>query len=302
MDLSENWVQLVGHLAWPVTIIIACAIFYRPLSALVETLGKRITKFSAFKVKLELGQLSQARSLSATVESLRKVAVSESGLAPIVAGVIKSGVADYVVVDIGKDDDENWLTSRLFLLAAILERGRTTRCLVFLNAAQKFVGASTTRDVRSTIGAHFLAYESAFASAYGQLGMADQNIFRGGLNEIVINDLTSNFLRNNLVSFSYEPNPDVGWIELERSPPSATTWEFADWITAASLREILGDRLFTASVVADVGPASLETTKNIVEARGPFVALTDRAGDFLHLCDRNLVLETVARAAIDQQA
>jgi hypothetical protein len=302
MELSENWVNLIGHLAWPITIIAACSIFYNPLSKLVETLGQRITKLSAFKVKVELGQLSQARSLSATVESLRKVAVTESGLAPIVAGVIKSGAADYLLVDIGKDDDENWLTSRLFLLAAILERGRTARCLVFLDESQRFVGAATTRDVRSSIGAHFLAYEAAFASAYGQLGMANQNIFRSGLNETLVNNLSNNFLRSNLIFHSYDPNPDIGWVKLERTPPSPTTWEFADWVTAGSLRDILGERLLTASVVADVGPATPDTTRFIVRARGAFVALTNKDGAFLHLCDRNAVLETVAREAMEQTA
>jgi hypothetical protein len=301
MDLSQNSVDLIGHLAWPITVLTACAIFYRPLSVLVKTLGERITKFSVFKVDVELGQLSQARSLSATVESLRNVAVTESGLAPIVAGVIKSDAADYLIVDIGEDDDENWLTSRLFLLAAILERGRTTRCLVFLNEADGFVGAAMTRDVRGVIGARFLAYESAFASAYGQLATADQNIFRSGLNEMVVNSLTNNFLRSNLVSRSYPVNPDIGWVKLERTPPSLTTWEFADWVTAARLREMLGDRLFRASVVADVGPASPQTTKSIVTAQGPFIALTNQAGKFLHLSDRNIVLETVAREAMNQQ-
>jgi hypothetical protein len=298
LELSQHSVNLVGHLVWPITIIAAGILFRHPISKLVE----RITKVSAFKVNVELGHLSQARSLSATVESLKKIVVTESLLAQIVAGVIKSGSADYVLVDIGKDNEEEWLTSRLFLLSAFLERSRAARCLVFLGENQKFLGAATPRDVRSSLGARFLAYESALASAYGGLAAADQNIFRGGLSETLVNLLTTSFLRNQSISRpDYNPpNPEIGWVKLERQPPSPTTWEFADWVTAGSLREIHG--LLTGSVVASVGPASPETMKSIATAVGSFVALIRKDGSFVELCDRNSVLEYVAREAIEQSS
>src|SRR5664279_2694560 len=154
MALSENVIKLVGFLAWPITTILACILFYGPLSRLAG----RITKFSAFKVDVELRALSQAVSLNATLDRLKKVPVTESGIAPIVAGVIKSGSADYLLVNIG-DAGDQWLTSRIFLLAAILERSHTVRCMVFLDAADHFVGAALPKDIRSSIGAQYLAYE-----------------------------------------------------------------------------------------------------------------------------------------------
>lgn len=301
MELSQHWVALVGHLAWPITLVLAAAVFYRPLSNLVETLGQRITKFSAFKVQVELGRLSQARSLSATVESLRKVVVTESGLAQIVAGVIKSSSADYILVDIGKDDAEEWLSSRLFLLSAILERSRAARCLVFLSATQRFLGAATPRDVRSALGAHYLEYETAFASAYGNLANTRPSvIFRGGLSESLVNEVTNGFLLNPLIFRSFQPNPDMGWIKLEHAPPAPTSWEFADWMTAAGLRDIIGERLMTGSVVAGGGPTTPEATKAVVDATGAFVALINKDGAFIDLCDRNAVLESVARQALER--
>lgn len=301
MDLSENLIKLVGHLAWPTTVIVASALFYRPISKLVETLSRRITKFSWLKFNVELDRLSQGRTLSATVESLKKVAVTESQLAQIVAGVIKSGSADYVLVEIGKDDEEEWITSRLFLLSAILERSRAARCLVFLGE-KKFLGAATPRDVRASLGARFLAYESAFASAYGNLAQADPNVFRGGLSETLVNGLTNGFLRNQMISVGYQPPPVIGWIKLDREPPSPTTWELADWVTAAALRDILGQHLLTGSVVAGAGPATPEVTKSVIAAAGMFVALIDKDGSFLDLCDRYKVLESVAREALEQSA
>jgi hypothetical protein len=301
-DLPENLVKLIGYLAWPTIVIFTSVLFYGPLSQLVETLGRRITKFSAFKLNIELGRLSQAQSLSATVESLRKITVTESGLAQIVAGVIKSGSADYVLVELGKDDEEEWITSRLFLLAAILERSRAARCLVFLGEKKQFLGAATARDVRTSLGARFLVYESAFASAYGRLAQTDPNVFRGGLSETLVNELTNGFLQNSLISLPYQPPSVIGWIKLERVPPLPTTWEFADWMTAAGLRDILGQHLLTGSVVAVVGRATPEVTKSVVAAAGMFVALVNKDGSFLDLCDRYTVLESFAREALEQSS
>jgi len=295
MEVFKHTIDLVGHLAWPATVIIACLVFYKPLSRLVE----RITKVSAFKVDVEISRLSPALSLGATVESLRQVPVTESGIAPIVAGAIQSGTADYLVVNIGNDGDE-WITSRLFLLAAILERNHTVRCLVFLDGDNHFVGAATARDIRRSIGSKFLEYESAFAAAYGSLP-GDQTIFRRGLNETLINHLSSSFLMHNSVVRTQLPVPDHGWVMLqhEGAPP---IWEFADWVTDANLKELLGLHLSTGIVVADIGYVSPKTTRSIVRLSGRFVAFVTSSHVFREICDRYDVLERVAREAVDQSA
>ena len=293
MALSENVIKLVGFLAWPITTILACILFYGPLSRLAG----RITKFSAFKVDVELRALSQAVSLNATLDRLKKVPVTESGIAPIVAGVIKSGSADYLLVNIG-DAGDQWLTSRIFLLAAILERSHTVRCMVFLDAADHFVGAALPKDIRSSIGAQYLAYETAFAAAYGTLP-PDQNMFRSGLNETLINYLSSAFLRSSSISRNYMA-VEGGWVELQHGGASPPTWEFADWVTAASLKNLLGHYLLRGSVIADIGRISPQTTKAIVRLTGPFVALVDNDQVFREICDRHAVLESIAREAIEQ--
>jgi hypothetical protein len=304
MVLSENVVVLIGHLAWPVTVILACIAFYYPLLKLIDTLGKRITKLSAFKIDIELAKLSEARSLGATVESLRKIVVSESGMAPIVAGVAKSGAADYLIVNIGNDGDE-WLTSRLFLLAAILERSSTVRCLVFLDGASRFIGAATISSVRRSLGAQYLQYEAAFASAHCSLSSPspmspDPNVFRGGLNETLVNNLSTGFLQNNLISKLWIPaNSETGWVELEREF-APNSLEFANWVTTSSLKDILGPNLLTGSVVADIGRVSPEVAKSIVRLSGPFVALLSQGQVFKEICDRYAILESVAREAIEQ--
>jgi hypothetical protein len=75
-----------------------------------------------------------------------------------VAGVTRSGAAEYVLVALradGADEDKEWLTSRLFLTAAIFERNRVVRCVAFTGERNSFVGAATPRDVRAALGAKY---------------------------------------------------------------------------------------------------------------------------------------------------
>lgn len=292
----KDMIELIGHLAWPLTAVFACIKFYEPLSKLIDTLGRRMNKFSIFKVDVELGPLTKAVSLGATVDRLRSTAVTESGLAPIVAGVIKSGSADYLVVNIG-DEGADWLTSRLFLLAAILERSRTVRCLVFLDESLHFIGAATARDIRRAIGVRYMAYEIALAAAYGKLP-PNPDTFKSGLNDTLINRLSSGFLEHPSITFMNPNAPQIGWTLLPHSAPPV--WEFADWITAASLDDLLGRHLLTDSIVADAGRINPQTTRALARLNGPFVALVAGDGVFKELCDRHAVLESLAREAVEQ--
>ena len=153
--MAKEWADLIGHFAWPITILVLFWIFRDPISSLIQMFSTRITAISAFRVKIQLGQLSSANTLSVTLERLSKVAsVDRSQVMTIASEFIKSARADYVTIDIGENSDE-WLTSRLFLLSALLERSWNVRCIVFLQGG-RFVGAATPRDVRSALSMFFL--------------------------------------------------------------------------------------------------------------------------------------------------
>jgi hypothetical protein len=103
-----------------------------------------------------------------------------------------------------------------------------------------------------------------------------------------------------LISQMFMPAVRNGWVEVVHREPSPPTWEFADWVTAASLKDLLGQHLLTGSVVADIGRISQRTTIAIVKSSGPFVALVGNDKAFKEICDRYAVLESVAWEAIEQ--
>ena len=176
------------------------------------------------------------------------------------------------------------------------------RC--FLSATQRCLAATTPRDVRSALGAHYLEYETAFASAYGNLANTRPSvIFRGGSSESLVNEVTNGFLLNPLIFRGFQPNP--GHTGMDQARARATGTDILGirrtGCHAAGLRDIIGERLMTGSVVAGGGPTTPEATKAVVDATGAFVALINKDGAFIDLCDRNAVLaESVARQALER--
>ena len=189
--------------------------------------------------------------------------MTESGIPPIVAGIARTEGADYVLVALGADDDHEWLTSRLFLLAAILERTRLVRSLVFTGEGGAFVGAASPRDVRNEIGALFPQYERALGRAYGSAaGLSLSEFARGRLSEAAVNAIANAFLSqigpggsSFIVSIAPPAEPN-GWVFLDRSgevPPGQSSWEDAEWVTSRGLAQVLQARMSRGAVTATPG-------------------------------------------------
>jgi hypothetical protein len=258
--------------------------------------------------EFEFGKLMPASAvLSTTVEGLQQVVVQESGSALIIEGVTKSAAADYALVALGADAAQAWLTSRLFLLAAFLERNRVVRCIVFTGERGAFIGAASPRDVRAELGAKFPEYEQALLAAYGNAAQLDRREFRGGdLSQAALTSIAQSFLQNPQISSLNPPTPSsTGWVFLDRStkPPAPSTWELAEHVTAGGLRAMLRDRLAQGSVVGVSGVVGDEDFKRaIINRTGTFVALVTSFGEYRELCDRTVIADKVARTAVEQIA
>lgn len=299
---GKDIVELVKGLAWPVVVLVALASLKAPLSDLIRTIARRATKFSAFKVELELTKLTQAQgSLGATVESLRQAIVPASGTQQLAAGIAQSGAADYVLVGLGSESNPAWLTSRLFLLASLLERNRVVRCIVFTGERESFIGAASPRDVRLGIGARFPEYEKAVLSAYGAAAGLGLHEFRpGNMSPLFVSTVVNTFIGagSDIITFGAPPTPSGTWLYFDRSG----SYELAEWITGPALTAMLGGRLSAGSVRAAPGDLSEEVTRAIVREPGAFVGLVNGAGAFEGLCDRAVIMDKIARSAAEQTA
>jgi hypothetical protein len=165
---GDNWVYLAHYLAWPAVVLIAVVLFRDSIGQLLEKLPYRPIKFSKFKVQFELGKLSQSRLEGKQLTALAAQFANESYPAQISDSIRVAAKTSYLVVDLGSGDEKRGLTSRLFVFAAILERIRTLRCLVFVSGAapkSKFIGAATPRNVRWSIGVWSRGWKRPLRSA-----------------------------------------------------------------------------------------------------------------------------------------
>jgi hypothetical protein len=305
----------VPAMAWPTVVLIFGFAFRIPLSRLLEGLGQRITKLSLFKVELELTKPERLRQLSDTVlEDVREPAatqVDESG--PAIFKMLESRAEfDYAVINLGAGDE--WITSRLFITAAMLKRMHHVSAIVFLEGAEgkTFAGWALVDDVISRLGSAYpwlqLAYVTAESQLRGGVALNWQTISQlrlhydaqGGLQLGSAQQLVADYLRQ-IREDATIANPSrteaEGWMQFANTPK----WERAKWVTPIVLQEVLGTRFFgpTVSGLDDVvkDPVAQRVAK-VVKRRGRYVAITDHEGRFLRLLDRPEILEEIAATYI----
>jgi hypothetical protein len=165
-------IEFVRAIAWPVTALVIAFVFRRPLATFVRALGTRVTKLSLFKVELELVPATSATStplLDDIKTATTSAPISDSSRAMLKE--VQSGApADYATIDLGKGYE--WLTSRLFIAAAMLERMRGLQVMVFLEStpqtARRFLAIAPVQVVRWSLAQQYPHLEAAWAGAYLQ--------------------------------------------------------------------------------------------------------------------------------------
>jgi hypothetical protein len=315
MDVTaKDWIDLLKAALWPAAALVGMFLFRAPLSDLLRTIGRRATKLSLFKVEVELAKLQRASiGFDPGLDQFRNKFVSgEDALVPVAAATMQAEAPAYVVVTLGDRGAWEWLTSRLFLFAAFLENSRAVRCIVFTGTRDSFIGAATPHDIRTGLATKFPEYEKEFLSAYGHLENLD--VFRTGeprqgeMSTIYRTFLQSPIQKDSIPAWGeidrwvYWPGtggePQIA--QAGETPSSVVKWELAQWVTADDLRVMLGERLVTASVTSKRGAvASEDAARDIVRQQVGFVALLGPTRQFERLCDRSLLVDRIARDAVE---
>lgn len=167
---SEPWVGLASALAWPIAAIAIALAFRNPLGSFLSGLAGRVTKLSAFKVELEL-TAAPAAATSPLLDDIRNATTSASisdSSRMMLEQAQSTMPADYAVIDLGAG--EEWLTSRLFIAAVMLERMRGVKVFVFLEStptvAHRFVAICTLSEIRWSLACQYPWLEAAWLRAY----------------------------------------------------------------------------------------------------------------------------------------
>jgi hypothetical protein len=297
----KDIITLIQALFWPVVVVVALIIFRDPLSRFLRGMGQRATKLSAFQFTVELAAVPEFAPtwsvLNSDVRQLTSANVFDSASQTLFAQFASEVGFDYAVVDLGTGQE--WLTSRLFIFAIMLQRMRGLKCFVFLetdgSVRKRFLGVATPDSIHWSLAMTFPWLEQAFAKSYAQISPQIRSV-QGALETWVATNLVRDFITE--IQSVQPPDATVEneWVAFtpKNQLPPQQLWEHGQWLSAADVEQILGGLLQASQVQASPDFPLSRRTQAILRCEGAFTALTEDRGRFKQLIDRYSLLEQVA--------
>lgn len=315
-------VELVTALAWPVVALLIAALYRRPISGFVRALGARITKLSLFKVEIELATSATTMPLFNDIRTADPAALTSSALPELERAQLGTP-ADFAEVAIG--NGKEWLTSRLYIAAVMMERMRNVKVFVFVEHAptteHRFVAVATVRQLRWALAWRYPWLEAAWVNAQEHVFRADLSMTTAdnapalppgaqwsidprtvSRDRSVIQSETGafealksrDFVREFISSLQREapatPDPSAhDWVTL-----SGTTQERATWVTRKMLESLLPAEAFDTWANALRDAPRTQRLRAVLRRAGPFVALVKGDREFVGLANRQAMLEEIA--------
>ncbi|REE88993.1 hypothetical protein A8990_10789 [Paenibacillus taihuensis] len=309
MAVSLDIDTLVSAIMWPVVICIFLLIFRRHMPELLEVLLKRVKKVDFAGVSVELSE-SKSFTPSISMSQLDLIQFMErehytSEVFDIRAQLLADGSADYTVINLGNGNE--WLTSRLYIMAIMFAHQKNIKAIVFVESNQgtrkRFVGWAKPAAIRWALSKRYPWFEVAFSEAYcalvrdygpgplvtsnrGELGNGEPYVFvlRHFLKQVQLDSIEE-----------IAPEAKSEWISLNDSKRS---FEHGEWIDGILLEEIVEDDLHINTIQSNkakelkIDNSQFQT---ILDSPGEFIALTSFNGQFKALLERTTILEQVLK-------
>jgi len=231
--------------------------------------------------------------------------------------VQSAGAADFAVVELGTGRE--WITSRLFIAATMMERMRGVQVCVFVERTQlserRFVAVASVQQMRWALARRYPWLEAAWACAYVSLfpgptpppaealprgakwlpEPTHMNVQQpiitsdsGGLGPSQARWLVSHFIDSLQLLESPGPNK-TEWTKLGEK-----TWERGTYVTRELLESLLPQHVFANWSNALRDSSRAQRTRAVLRRAGDFVALVEDEREFLRLANRRVLLEDIA--------
>ena len=297
---AQSAAEALAPFAWPVVLLLALVVFHTPIRSLLARIASQATELSIGSwATIKMPGLEQAPDDPATLglKDLTGTVWQESG-SNLLGQFQAARKPEYALVDLREGGE--WISSRLFIFAVMLQRMKGLRCVVFVSSTQQqertFVGCASPETVRWRLAADQPWLETAFAQAYASVAMLPMNVNRG----FVFTDIqgalepqTAQMVVSNFIASLKQPAPHnfpTEYVTIHSGDEHAT------WMTAGEIERIIGTGLWTDWVAesADQSPdAKRQHVREIVAKHSPYVAQV-RNGAFVSLVSRTALLEEVA--------
>lgn len=302
MKTTLDIAALVSAIIYPAVWVILFLMFRKELPEMIKGITGRLTKLEVAGISLELARADEFKPdwKGGTFDLRQRAAsvnVNDSSVSNFSSQLRIGGMADYAVVNLGKG--EEWLTSRLFIMALIFRRMKGVRGFVFLETTnevrKRFVGWAEPDTIRWAFGQRYPWLETALALAYAEVipnaEIVSEHGRLGYSYDKESADPSITLLRNFLGKIQSPVGNllDEEWITL---PSNDLTQEHARWLDAELLDDLLGDKLITTYIRQNEDdPVRPDQLKGYLAQPFPFIAVIRADHRFNYLVDRNKLLE-----------
>ena len=293
LSTAKESASLLGSLAsfaWPLVTLIILYLYREPLGKFLTTISARATEISIgswASVKLPEGKEAPPDIVNMIFELKGDAPWSAKREASLLTDSLESDMPDFfgpseiILVDLG--DGNQWLTSRLFLLAVMFQRTTTLECIVFTRSLpsgdRRFVGCATPHNVRWALAANQPWLEVAYAFAYSQALAAVAEVggtppvthIDGSLEPRIVQGIIQHFIYSikdfNSVLVQNDP---ANWVQIGSGAEHAT------WLTETEVQRIVGVHLWRDAVQArsdDTPEQRKLEVKRVIGKSAPYVAI-----------------------------
>jgi hypothetical protein len=298
----SGWIESLSHFAWPLAIVIVLLVYRTAISRFLSVISQRASEISIGSwASFKLPTLSET-PLDQDVSDFKQVEgsmLTESYKTELFKQFRSSRKDEYAVINVG--EGQEWISSRLFVFAVMLQRMKSLKCIVFLHktasAESAYLGTANIDRVRWAFAARQPWLEAAFAKAYAEVAPDPQLVTpftwiindKGALQPEVAENIVRRYvhllLPTPVPNPPVPPSPTTDWVKI------GNTYEHAKWVTADEVEQALGIYLWRDSAHKQDNKKDL--LRNIMKSSSPYVAIVNEIGDFQSLVNRAELLDKI---------
>jgi len=311
LSVTLDIASVVSALLWPAVLLIVFLTYRKYLPDVDKWLAGNVKKIGigSFSVELAVAKpytpdWSEAPGRLDLRRKATAIQINDSSAMTFGNQLRQKGTGDYAEVDLG--EGQEWLTSRLYIMAIIFERMKGIKAFVFLETSggvrKRFVCWAEPRKVRWALAQRCPWLEQAYAEAYSTILSRRQAFIVSNDGTLGYNfqkddpgpsiELLREFLQR--IQAPLQPGAEGDWVLIDTT---TQTHEHARWINSAALEEMLGkDSIHSALSAAELRSKSeFEQLRLFLSVPETFVAVTDEQLRLDYLVDRSVILEQMAK-------
>lgn len=283
--------DLAGKIAWPVTVVAILVYFKSSIGRVIDQIGTTGGEISFGGLGIKLPVMERAAVdddvlLFKTTDPMQ--ITNDSAKRTLLRMLREPGLREYSVINLGEGNE--WISSRLFIFAIMLQRMKGIQCIVFLDGSPpKFLGLASPEHVRWSLAQDQPWLEQAYANAYANnLYYQAEDSFivskYGALDGQTADNVVRNYIQRVTQSMTTVPSIATVPLTVRSWAVLGNSTEYGTWLRSSDVQRILGETL-RKDMIVESGDRRSEA-KALLQCNAPYVARVKSNGEFISVISR----------------